>query len=338
MAQLGDSLDDFCDVSDWSAVASGQAQLTLGADAGPAGQPALRLDYDFKGGGGFVVARKSHCARDAGSVGAVDVACAARRPRTSSRSSSPIPVAATSGGGIATRSTSLPIGSSCASAAARWRSPGGRRVAERCTSSAHSKSRSLPGRGVAERYRCATCASRTFRSSLRRASRLRARPMATSRSTLSMPRRRQAGAAQTPRRPRGSRSTSAASTSMAVSSSTGGRPAPPALSKCRAPTTASRGRRLRPRHKPRANAATFTCRAAVARGICGCSCTSLLQAVDPMRSACSMCDRSTSRVHSPTSSTPSLRASRADITLAGCTASSRTGRLRALQAGRPRRS
>ena len=58
MAQLGDSLDDFCDVSDWSAVVSGQAQLTLRADAGPAGQPALRLDYDFVGGGGFVVARK----------------------------------------------------------------------------------------------------------------------------------------------------------------------------------------------------------------------------------------------------------------------------------------
>jgi hypothetical protein len=59
MAQLGESLDNFRDVSDWSAVVSGQARLTLGADAGPAGQPALRLDYDFKGGGGFVVARKA---------------------------------------------------------------------------------------------------------------------------------------------------------------------------------------------------------------------------------------------------------------------------------------
>ena len=37
-------------------------------------------------------------------------------------------------------------------------------MAGRCTSSAHSKSRSLPGRAVAGRYRCATCASRTSRS------------------------------------------------------------------------------------------------------------------------------------------------------------------------------
>src|SRR6478672_12456102 len=59
MAEDTDSRDDFFDVSGWSAVASGQAQLTLVADAGSAGQAALRLDYDFKGGGGFVVARKT---------------------------------------------------------------------------------------------------------------------------------------------------------------------------------------------------------------------------------------------------------------------------------------
>jgi hypothetical protein len=51
-------LDDFRDVSGWSAVASGQAQLAIAQDAGPGG-PALRLDFDFRGGGGFVVARKS---------------------------------------------------------------------------------------------------------------------------------------------------------------------------------------------------------------------------------------------------------------------------------------
>ena len=50
-------LDDFRDVSGWSAVVSGQAQLALHRDTGPGGG-ALRLDYDFKGGGGFVVARK----------------------------------------------------------------------------------------------------------------------------------------------------------------------------------------------------------------------------------------------------------------------------------------
>lgn len=59
MARDGDSPDDFCDVRGWSAVASGQAQLRIAADAGSAGQAALRLDYDFKGGGGFVVARKA---------------------------------------------------------------------------------------------------------------------------------------------------------------------------------------------------------------------------------------------------------------------------------------
>src|SRR5262249_10571710 len=52
-----ETLDDFRDVSGWTAVASGQAQLLLAHDTGPIGG-ALRLDYDFKGGGGFVVARK----------------------------------------------------------------------------------------------------------------------------------------------------------------------------------------------------------------------------------------------------------------------------------------
>jgi hypothetical protein len=50
---------DVCELSGWSAVTPGNARLTLGHDTGPAGQPALRLDYDFEGGGGFVVARKA---------------------------------------------------------------------------------------------------------------------------------------------------------------------------------------------------------------------------------------------------------------------------------------
>ena len=50
-------LDDFRDVSGWSAIASGQARLDLSSDASPAGR-ALRLDFDFAGGGGFVVARR----------------------------------------------------------------------------------------------------------------------------------------------------------------------------------------------------------------------------------------------------------------------------------------
>jgi hypothetical protein len=50
-------LDDFHDISAWSTVASGQAELRLAREPGPHGG-ALRLDFDFKGGGGFVVARR----------------------------------------------------------------------------------------------------------------------------------------------------------------------------------------------------------------------------------------------------------------------------------------
>ena len=54
MAEL---LDDFGDVSGWSAVASGQVELRLSQEPGPSGA-ALRLDFDFHGAGGFAVARK----------------------------------------------------------------------------------------------------------------------------------------------------------------------------------------------------------------------------------------------------------------------------------------
>jgi hypothetical protein len=50
-------LDDFENLSGWTAVTSGQAQLNLSQDQGLQGK-ALRLDFDFCGGGGFVVARK----------------------------------------------------------------------------------------------------------------------------------------------------------------------------------------------------------------------------------------------------------------------------------------
>src|SRR5207245_10726318 len=53
----GEMLDDFTGMSGWTPVASGQAQLVISPDRGPRGG-ALRLDFDFKGGGGFVVARK----------------------------------------------------------------------------------------------------------------------------------------------------------------------------------------------------------------------------------------------------------------------------------------
>jgi hypothetical protein len=51
-------LDDLSDASAWSAIASGQARLELTSEPGPHGS-ALRLDFDFAGGGGFVVARRA---------------------------------------------------------------------------------------------------------------------------------------------------------------------------------------------------------------------------------------------------------------------------------------
>ncbi len=50
--------DDFTDPSGWRPIASGLARLDVARDAGPDGGSAMRLDFDFAGGGGFVVARK----------------------------------------------------------------------------------------------------------------------------------------------------------------------------------------------------------------------------------------------------------------------------------------
>ncbi len=50
-------VDDFADLSRWSTFASGHAELRLSQEQGPRGK-ALRLDFDFRGGGGFVVARR----------------------------------------------------------------------------------------------------------------------------------------------------------------------------------------------------------------------------------------------------------------------------------------
>lgn len=50
-------LDDFEDLSGWIPFNSGQSKLTISPDQGLRGR-AMRLDFDFSGGGGFVVARK----------------------------------------------------------------------------------------------------------------------------------------------------------------------------------------------------------------------------------------------------------------------------------------
>jgi len=49
--------DLVAEVSAWHPFASGQAQLSLSA-ATAGGAPALKMDFDFEGGGGFVVARR----------------------------------------------------------------------------------------------------------------------------------------------------------------------------------------------------------------------------------------------------------------------------------------
>jgi len=51
-------LDDFNDLSTWTAITSGAAQLRITRGQGLQGR-AMRLDFDFRGGGGFVVARKA---------------------------------------------------------------------------------------------------------------------------------------------------------------------------------------------------------------------------------------------------------------------------------------
>lgn len=51
-------LDTFEDLSKWTAISSGEAQLDISQDQGVQGK-AIRMDFDFHGGGGFVVARKA---------------------------------------------------------------------------------------------------------------------------------------------------------------------------------------------------------------------------------------------------------------------------------------
>ncbi|MFZ1199088.1 MAG: discoidin domain-containing protein [Desulfobacterales bacterium] len=50
-------LDDFDDLANWVPITSGEARVDIGRDQGRDGA-ALRLDIDFRGGGGFVGARK----------------------------------------------------------------------------------------------------------------------------------------------------------------------------------------------------------------------------------------------------------------------------------------
>jgi hypothetical protein len=50
-------VDDFAVAESWQPIASGQAEVKINRETTPSGY-ALRMDFDFKGSGGFVVARK----------------------------------------------------------------------------------------------------------------------------------------------------------------------------------------------------------------------------------------------------------------------------------------
>lgn len=52
------ALDDFEDLSGWKAAPSDGVRLSIGDTAGPKGR-AMRLDFDFQGGGGYAIARKA---------------------------------------------------------------------------------------------------------------------------------------------------------------------------------------------------------------------------------------------------------------------------------------
>ncbi|MDQ6736790.1 MAG: discoidin domain-containing protein [Gemmatimonadota bacterium] len=57
-AQQTRVIDDFSDISAWKAVPSDGVSLKIGSDAGEHGR-AMRLDFDFHGGGGYAVAHRA---------------------------------------------------------------------------------------------------------------------------------------------------------------------------------------------------------------------------------------------------------------------------------------
>ena len=211
-------LDDFRDVSGWSAVASGQAELALSHEPSPHGQ-ALRLDFDFKGGGGFVVARRAVRARACRRAGRSRCACAARRRANKLELKLADP---TQPQRLVVAPRRVRVPGRLAAAAhpqhARSSSRGGRRAAARCASSARSRSRSPRGPAAAARVWIADLRFEDL--ALREPPRVRASSAAAGHA----PERALDGSAATSwrsapaRRRSGSRSTSGASTSTAGSS------------------------------------------------------------------------------------------------------------------------
>ena len=314
-------LDAFTDLSDWMAVTSGQAKLAITSEPGPHGQ-AMRLDFDFGGGGGFVAPANpapSPCRRPLPSTSP----CAARPPRTSSNSNSSIRPVSTSGVIWTPPSISPRTGARCASRAARSTSPGVRRGAGHRRHRRHRVRRGRrprrPGHALDRRpapggphgVRTAPAAG------LGRAAGPRARVRHGRPSGYQLAQRPAPAA-------RGWRSISGRCANTAASSCTG-RPRPGnGVSRCMVRIAAASGAPCTRRRARPGSAVISTCLTA-RRAICGSRWTGPAPRTAPASSP-SRCSPSISRAPSTPFSITWPVTARAGATPGGCTASRPTGR------------
>ena len=235
---------------------SDEAQLAL-SSASAGGRPALRMDFDFKGGAGLRGRPVPGAARGVRGLRGHVFGCAAWVRPTISSSSSSIRAGRTSGGtskGICSRPRA---GSAFASTAARSSSPGVRRAAASSRSSERSRSPSSRAKVAPGRYGSATSGSRITARDWRagerfeRAAGLRCRPGA---------RRVRLDAAAPMMRSPGSPSTSPRRAGSAGSSSIGGTAHRRAAFGCEHRRAVGVGGRCTRRRVRAARAATSTCR------------------------------------------------------------------------------
>ena len=250
MTEDRDSLDDFRDISGWSAVASGQAQLTLGVRRRP-GRDRQRCDSTTTSRAAAASSwrartLRARCRRR----GRCRCACAARRPRTSSRSSSSDP----SGRNVWWWHRDAfdfpadwqPLRIRSSEVAFAWGPAGGGTMHE-LGALEIAIAAGPGGRGTVSvcdlRFEDLSLARAAARRRFERGpgARAGARPPGLAGDELAQRGRRVARVARARLRPRARVRRSRRST--------GRPPAPPAPSKCSAPTTAPRGRRSRPRRQ-----------------------------------------------------------------------------------------
>jgi hypothetical protein len=154
-------LDDFSDLSAWSVVVSGQARLDLVPDAGPEGG-AMRLDFDFGAGGGFVVARRPMRLSLPDSF-TIRLRVRAQAPANAFEFKLIDPGGRTSGGFATNPLTSTRTGASCVSAAEPSSLVGGRPAVARQRRLAPLKSPSPPVQAGAAAFGWPICRSRIAR-------------------------------------------------------------------------------------------------------------------------------------------------------------------------------